>query len=88
VEFDIMYGHGISQEGGLLDLGVEMGLVDKRGSYYSFAETQMGQGRENVKDFLKDNPGLALTLENEIRQAAGLPPRAAPEEVTVTEPAD
>jgi recombination protein RecA len=88
VEFDIMYGHGISQEGGLLDLGVDMGLVDKRGSYYSFGDTQMGQGRENVKGFLIDEPGLALTLENEIRQTAGLPARAVPEEVTDAEPGE
>ena len=87
-EFDIMYGHGISREGDLLDLGVEMGLVDKRGSYYSFGETQMGQGRENVKTFLRDDAGLAFALENEIRQTAGLPPRAAIEEVVATEPAD
>ncbi|MBC8448226.1 MAG: hypothetical protein H8D78_10780, partial [Chloroflexi bacterium] len=81
-------GHGISREGDLLDLGVEMGLVDKRGSYYSFGETQMGQGRENVKTFLRDDAGLAFALENEIRQTAGLPPRAAIEEVVATEPAD
>jgi len=88
VEFDIMYGHGISREGDLLDLGVDMGLVDKRGSYYSFDETQLGQGRENVKAFLQENPGLALTLENSIRQAAGLPARVASEEVVIAEPVD
>jgi recombination protein RecA len=85
VEFDIMYGHGISREGGLLDLGTEMGLVDKRGSYYSYGDTQLGQGRENVKTFLSDNPGMAITLENEIRQAAGLPAKAAPEEDLLAE---
>ena len=88
VEFDIMYGHGISREGDLLDLGADMGLVDKRGSYYSFGETQMGQGRENVKTFLQENPELAFNLDSQIRQAAGLPLKAAPEEVVATEPAD
>jgi recombination protein RecA len=87
VEFDIMYGQGISREGGLLDLGVDMDLVEKRGSYYSFGETQMGQGRENVKIFLQENPELAFELDNQIRQAVGLPLRAAPEEVVATEPA-
>ena len=71
----------------LLDLGVEMDLVDKRGSYYSFGDTRLGQGRENAKSFLRDDRELAFTLENEIRQTAGLPPRAATEEVVTTEPA-
>ena len=87
VEFDIMYGSGLSREGDLLDLGVDMDLVDKRGSYYSFGDTQLGQGRENAKSFLRDDRELAFTLENEIRQTAGLPPRAATEEVVTTEPA-
>ncbi len=87
VEFDIMYGSGLSREGDLLDLGVEMGLVDKRGSYYSFGEARLGQGRENAKSFLRDDRELAFTLENEILQTAGLPPRAATEEVVTTEPA-
>ena len=88
VEFDIMYGSGLSWEGDLLDLGVDMDLVNKRGSYYSFGDTQLGQGRENAKSFLMDDRELAFTLENEIRQTAGLPPRAATtEEVVTTEPA-
>jgi len=70
-----------------LDLGVDMDLVEKRGSYYSFGETQMGQGRENVKTFLQENPELAFELDNQIRQAVGLRLRAAPEEVVATEPA-
>jgi len=71
-----------------LDLGVDMDLVDKRGSYYSFGETQMGQGRENVKTFLRENPELAFKLDNQIREAAGLPLGVASEEVIATEPAD
>lgn len=71
-EFDIMYDEGISKVGGILDLGVEMDLIDKRGSYYSYAETRLGQGRENAKAFLRENPEMAQTLEFEIRNAAGL----------------
>ena len=79
-EFDIMYGHGISREGDLLDLGVEMGVVDKRGSYYSFGETQLGQGRENVKEFLQANREIALQIENRIREEANLHPRPSEDE--------
>ena len=74
-EFDIMHDCGISREGDLLDLGVEMGIVDKRGSYYAFGETQLGQGRENAKAFLKDNREIALQLENRIRAEVNLHPR-------------
>jgi len=74
-EFDIMHDCGISREGDLLDLGVEMGFVDKRGSYYSFGETQLGQGRENAKAFLRANPEIALQLENRIREEVGLQSR-------------
>ena len=75
VEFDIMYGHGISREGDLLDLAVEAGLVDKRGSYYSFGDIQMGQGRENVREFLRQSPDIALRIENRVLGDAGLSPR-------------
>jgi len=86
-EFDIIYGSGISKEGDVLDLGVEMGLVDKRGAYYYRGDDLLGQGRESAKIFLKENPRVAFTLENAIRQTAGLPPRAEPEEVISTEAA-
>ena len=71
-EFDIMYNEGISREGDILDMGVEMGIVDKRGSFYSFDETRLGQGRENTKAFLRENPEIALEIENLIREQAGL----------------
>jgi recombination protein RecA len=76
-EFDIMYNHGISREGDILDNSVEMGIVDKRGAFFSYGETRLGQGRENAKQFLLDNPALADELDNAIRQRAGLPPRGA-----------
>ena len=71
-EFDIMYNEGISKEGDALDLGVSMGLVDKRGSYFAYNETRLGQGRENVKLFLREHPEVMAQIEGEIRSKAGL----------------
>jgi recombination protein RecA len=71
-EFDIMYNEGISKVGGVLDLGVETGMIDKRGSYYSYGELRLGQGRENAKVYLRDNPELVEELEAGIRVTAGL----------------
>jgi recombination protein RecA len=71
-EFDIMYNEGISKEGDVLDLGVSMGLVDKRGSYFAYNETRLGQGRENVKSFLREHPEIMAHMEGEIRTKAGL----------------
>jgi recombination protein RecA len=73
-EFDIMYNEGISKAGGLLDIGVEMGLIDKRGSYYSYGEQRIGQGRENAKNYLQEHPELSAELEAGIRDSAGLDP--------------
>jgi recombination protein RecA len=70
-EFDIMYNEGISKEGGLLDVGTEMGIVRKSGAFFSFGETRIGQGRENAKEFLRKNPELTAELERQIRQAVG-----------------
>lgn len=73
VEFDIMYGKGISKLGEILDLGVKAGLVEKSGAWYSYDSTRIGQGRENAKKFLGDNPEMAATIEAAIRQnAAGV----------------
>ncbi len=72
VEFDIMYGEGISKTGELLDLGVKAGVVEKAGSWYSNASQRIGQGREAAKTFLKDNPDIAAAIELEIRRNAGL----------------
>jgi recombination protein RecA len=66
-EFDVMYGEGISKEGGLLDVGVAMGVVDKTGSWFTFEETRLGQGREASKEFLKANAAIAATIEGKIR---------------------
>jgi recombination protein RecA len=71
-EFDIMYNEGISKVGGILDLGVEAGLVEKRGSFYTYGEGRIGQGRENAKQYLRENPDLAQELAREILAHAGL----------------
>jgi recombination protein RecA len=72
VEFDIMYGEGISKRGELIDLGVKAGIVEKSGSWFSYGDTRIGQGRENVKTFLKENPKMAWEIEDKIRAAHGL----------------
>jgi recombination protein RecA len=72
VEFDIMYGEGISKTGELLDLGVKSGIVDKAGSWFSWDSQRLGQGRENARQFLKDNPQIANTIEQGVRESSGL----------------
>ncbi len=72
VEFDIMYGEGISKTGELLDLGVKAGVVEKSGAWFSYGDERMGQGRENSKQFLRDNPKIALEIEDKIRASHGL----------------
>jgi recombination protein RecA len=72
VEFDIMYGEGISKTGELIDLGVKAGVVEKSGAWFSYDSQRIGQGRENAKAFLKQNPEVANKIEAAIRQNAGL----------------
>ena len=79
VEFDIMFGAGISREGDLLDLGVEHGVIEKSGAWFSYKKDRLGQGRENVKTFLKENADICAEIENIIREKAGLV-TAAPEQ--------
>jgi recombination protein RecA len=88
VEFDIMYGEGISKMGELVDLGVKAGLIDKSGAWISYGGTRIGQGRENAKQFLKENPQMANAIEKAIRQNAGLivdKMLAAPDETELAE---
>jgi recombination protein RecA len=80
-EFDIIYGLGISREGGLIDMGVEHGFVRKAGAWYTYEGDQLGQGKENARSFLKDNPDLADELEKKIKEKLGVGPR-------VDQPAD
>ncbi|MGG7644639.1 recombinase RecA [Rhodovulum sp. YNF3179] len=72
VEFDIMYGEGISKTGELVDMGVKAGIVEKSGSWFSYGDERIGQGRENAKTFLKENPEIAAEIEDKIRAAHGL----------------
>ena len=72
VEFDIMYGEGISKMGELVDMGVKAGIVEKSGSWFSYGDERIGQGRENAKNYLRENPSMAVEIEDKIRAAHGL----------------
>jgi recombination protein RecA len=74
-EFDILFGFGISREGGLIDLGVEQGIVRKSGAWYTYEGDQLGQGKENARTFLRDNPDLANEIEKKIKEKLGVGPR-------------
>jgi recombination protein RecA len=71
-EFDIMYGSGISREGNVLDVGVREEIVQKSGAWFSYKDTRLGQGRENAKQFFKENTDILLEIENKIREKYGL----------------
>jgi recombination protein RecA len=73
-EFDILYGHGISREGSLIDLGVEQGIVRKAGAWYTYDGDQLGQGKENARAFLRDNPDVADGIEKKIKEKLGIGP--------------
>ncbi|TWG95843.1 recombination protein RecA [Nocardioides sp. J9] len=81
-EFDIMYGKGISREGGLIDVGVEAGLIRKAGAWYTYEGDQLGQGKENARNFLKDNPDLANELEKKILEKLGVTPTMEGDELS------
>ncbi|MDF1621576.1 recombinase RecA [Pseudothioclava nitratireducens] len=85
VEFDIMYGEGISKMGELVDLGVKAGVVNKSGAWYSYGDERIGQGRENAKQYLRDNPDLAYEIEDKIRASHGLDFGASDEDAALTE---
>ena len=74
-EFDILYGFGISREGSLIDLGVEQAIVRKSGAWYTYEGDQLGQGKENARNFLRDNPDLANEIEKRIKEKLGVGPR-------------
>ncbi|MCU0283389.1 MAG: recombinase RecA [Candidatus Nanopelagicales bacterium] len=86
-EFDILYGIGISREGGLIDMGVEQGFVRKSGAWYTYDGDQLGQGKENARAFLRDNPDLADEIEKRIKEKLGIGPQVdAPIDLTVPTP--
>ena len=87
-EFDILYGQGISREGGLIDMGVEQGFVRKSGAWYTYEGDQLGQGKENARTFLKDNPDLGDEIEKKIKEKLGIGPQVdTPAEVSPAAPA-
>jgi recombination protein RecA len=86
VEFDILYGEGISREGDLLDLAVQHNLLEKSGSWFSFRGERIGQGRENARQFLRDNSDIRETVEREVRLKLGLPTASAAPASTPSEP--
>jgi recombination protein RecA len=71
-EFDVMYGEGISREGDLIDLAVEKRIVEKSGAWFAYSGERLGQGRENAKQFLKENPDIRRTIEDRVRRELGL----------------
>jgi len=83
-EFDILYGEGSSREGELIDMGVEQGLVDKSGAWYSYQGERIGQGKDNARQFLKDNPKMAQEIEQALREK--LLPKAAADKGAEAEP--
>ncbi|HSK56873.1 MAG TPA: hypothetical protein VK908_16605 [Jiangellales bacterium] len=83
-EFDLLFNQGISREGGLIDLGVDNGIIRKAGAWYTYEGDQLGQGKENVRQYLKDNPDLADEIEKKIKEKLGIGARV--DEPAVTEP--
>jgi recombination protein RecA len=75
-----MFDHGISKEGSILDVGLELGLLTKAGAFFSYGETRLGQGRESAKGYLKENPALAQEIEERIRASASTVHLASPEQ--------
>ncbi|CFW28965.1 recombinase A [Bordetella pertussis] len=76
-EFDIMYGSGISREGEIIDLGVQANVVDKSGAWYSYSGNRIGQGKDNVREYLKEHKEMAIEIENKVRENQGIVSRAA-----------
>jgi recombination protein RecA len=72
-EFDILYGEGISREGEIIDMGVAENIVEKSGAWYAYKGEKIGQGKDNAREFLRENPELAVEIENRVREAVGIP---------------
>ncbi len=86
-EFDILYGEGISREGEIIDMGVEAKVVEKSGAWYAYQGEKIGQGKDNAREFLRENTDLALEIENKVREALGIPVRAIETPATEDAPA-
>ncbi|MGB4926425.1 MAG: recombinase RecA, partial [Giesbergeria sp.] len=86
-EFDILFGEGISRQGEIIDMGVVARIVEKSGAWYAYNGEKIGQGRDNAREFLRENPQLAHEIENKVRESLGVA-QLAPEVRTLTAPAD
>ncbi|HBH38274.1 MAG TPA: recombinase RecA [Curvibacter sp.] len=84
-EFDILFGEGISREGEIIDMGVNAKIVEKSGAWYAYNGEKIGQGRDNAREFLRENPELSLEIENKVRESLGIPQRGEMEEVAAEE---
>ena len=84
-EFDILFGEGISREGEIIDMGVTAKIVDKSGAWYSYQGEKIGQGRDNAREFLRENPDLAREIENRVRESLGIAGRPAAVEAAAEE---
>ncbi len=84
VEFDIIFGQGISREGTIIDMGLDSGIIQKSGTWFSYNDQRIGQGRENTRKFLKENPSAALEIENALRKELNLPQMSPPKEAEAT----
>src|SRR5690606_36740115 len=85
-EFDIMYGAGISREGEIIDLGVQAGIVDKAGAWFSYSGTRIGQGKDNSREYLKEHPEMAFEIENRVREQLGVAAQVAANPVAQPQP--
>jgi recombination protein RecA len=72
-EFDILFGEGISRHGEIIDMGVSHGILEKSGAWYAYSGEKIGQGRDNAREFLRENPDLSVEIENKVRTALGIP---------------
>jgi recombination protein RecA len=72
-EFDILYGEGISREGEIIDMGVNAKVVEKSGAWYAYNGEKIGQGKDNAREFMRENPDIAVEVENKVREAMGIP---------------
>jgi recombination protein RecA len=72
-EFDILYGEGISREGEIIDMGVNARILEKSGAWYAYNGEKIGQGRDNAREFLRENPDIAFEIENKVRESVGIP---------------
>ncbi len=84
-EFDILFGEGISRHGEIIDMGVNAKIIEKSGAWYAYNGEKIGQGRDNAREFLRENPELALEIENKVRESLGIPQRGEMEEVAAEE---